>query len=230
MTLVKSMTKYLATHLKSFHKRGVKRVTLEKRILGLFFTKKNIKIKPPKKEYLRCKVIRGHKRINRQIQRSTAPVRTLNKCAESNTFSMVIWEVMKKHYFSNEGELELVSKTESGPKTDGRSKRTAKEQASQNSYNSLFCREYFQSAAVRQSFFYYVEYLFSYLNPEDLCEKFDLRCCKNEHDGKCIQKWLILKKYLSYHMIEDLGLEPYLPIQEEDYFLPMLMDLENSDD
>ncbi|CAG9334549.1 unnamed protein product [Blepharisma stoltei] len=227
MTPIRSMTKYLATHLRSFHKRGLKRTSFEKRLLGLFFTNKNKKLKPPKKENLRCKIIRGHKKLIRQFQKSTTPIRNLNKCDLSISQSAELWDVMQNHYFINKNELDDISRTENGPKTDGKTKRGLGRKGIQNSYNLLFCKEYFKSSVVKQSFFYYVQFLFSYLEPELLCEKFDLRCCRYEHDRKCAEKWLLLKKYFTNYMIEDLETTPYVPSQDENY-LPILVDLQNT--
>mmetsp|Transcript_6729 Transcript_6729/g.6617 ORF Transcript_6729/g.6617 Transcript_6729/m.6617 type:complete len:86 (-) Transcript_6729:601-858(-) len=38
----------------------------------------------PKKEYLRCKLIRGHKRLMRQIKKNIKPEKTLNKFDSNN--------------------------------------------------------------------------------------------------------------------------------------------------
>ena len=46
--------------------------------------------KAPKKEYLRCKLIRGHKRAIRQINKGILPKATLNKFDKRDTKSIEI--------------------------------------------------------------------------------------------------------------------------------------------
>ncbi|CAG9334553.1 unnamed protein product [Blepharisma stoltei] len=229
MTRLNSMTSFLIGHLKPFHKRGVRKNTLESKIRSLFFTVKNFTIRLPKKEYLRCRVIRGHKRANRQIKKNTLPSKTINKLEPSNKMALEIWQVMTDCYHKRESEFDALSVTDKKPKHRAKNKRNQNILSTKSSFNTDYCMHYFASEVVRESFFYYVEFLFSQIDPEDLCTKFDFRCCKVKHDDRCYEKWLYMKKYLHVYMIEDLGLEPYMPQKVESFYLPALMTLYSKD-
>ena len=53
-----------------------------------------------------------------------------------------------------------------------------------------------------------VELIFCDLNPEELCDKFEFRCCDEPlHNPKCHQSWDLLKKYLKYDFFKQMDSE-----------------------
>mmetsp|Transcript_12766 Transcript_12766/g.18639 ORF Transcript_12766/g.18639 Transcript_12766/m.18639 type:complete len:260 (+) Transcript_12766:1046-1825(+) len=182
-------------------------------VLSWFKTKKN---KKPKKEYLRCKLIRGHKRIIRQLDKQVIPRRTINKFDESDSKARLTYNKLKSILNSDRKVFLEKSKTEKGPKTDGKNKRTNNDFVPYNSFNDNFCRWYLQELCLRKSFYFYIELIFSDLNPEMLCRKFDMRCCDYLHTENCVKVWKGLKFYVQNKMIQELGLEPYSEPPEED--------------
>ncbi|CAG9311373.1 unnamed protein product [Blepharisma stoltei] len=169
------------------------------------------KPKPPKKEYLRCKMIRGHKRVNRQIERGIKPKRTLNVfSAKAKSY----WDQLLKSFNQYKSILSQESKTEAGPKTDGKTKRKGEENDLPKSFNGKFCRKYFEPIEVRESYFYYTEYVFSEFDPDVLCKKFKLRCCRApQHSSECMNSWKLLKFYVQKIMFDNLGIEPWMSVE-----------------
>ncbi|CAG9335408.1 unnamed protein product [Blepharisma stoltei] len=183
-------------------------------ILSMFFTRKSKAGTPPKKEYLRCKLIRGHKRANRQIKDGVHPSKTIHKFDLANGKARDIWHTLQLHFFKNRYVLETESLTESGPTTDGKKKRGKEiiDKSTQKSFNTEYVKRYFLNEATKISFYYYVELIFADMNPDVLCDKFDFFCCKPlDHDASCTEKWTSLKIYLQKLMFEDLKLEPWRP-------------------
>ncbi|CAG9325966.1 unnamed protein product [Blepharisma stoltei] len=169
------------------------------------------KPKPPKKEYLRRKMIRGHKRVNRQIEKGIIPKRTLNVfSAQAKSF----WDRLTKTFTQYKNILSQESKTEAGPKTDGKTKRKAEEDGLPKSFNGKFCRKYFEPIEVRESYFYYTEYVFSEFDPDILSKKFKLRCCRApQHSSECMNSWKLLKFYVQKIMFDNIGIEPWLAVE-----------------
>jgi len=160
-------------------------------ILSMFFTRKSKAGTPPKKEYLRCKLIRGHKRANRQIKDGVHPNKTIHKFDLANGKARDIWHTLQLHFFKNRDVLEIESLTESGPTTDGKKKRGKEiiDKGTQKSFNTEYVKRYFLNEATKISFYYYVELIFADMNPEILCDKFDFFCCKPpHHDASCTEK------------------------------------------
>ncbi|CAG9311221.1 unnamed protein product [Blepharisma stoltei] len=171
----------------------------------------NNSFKHPKKEYIRCKLIRGHKRANRQIQENVLPNKTIHRFNPNDTESASIWETLKEVYARNQEVLRDLSLTENGPQTDGKSKRLPSNDP--KSFNTTFCANYFKEQATRESFFYYTELLFCNFEPKILIEKFEIWCCPegSKHDFMCDRKWSLLKRYINDLMIEDLKADPWFP-------------------
>jgi len=171
----------------------------------------NNSFKHPKKEYIRCKLIRGHKRANRQIQENVLPNKTIHRFEPNDTESVYFWQTLKDIYARNQEVLRDLSLTENGPQTDGKSKR--KPSNDPKSFNTKFCANYFKEQATRESFFYYTELLFCNFEPKILIEKFEIWCCPegSKHDFMCDRKWSLLKRYINDLMIEDLNAEPWFP-------------------
>lgn len=181
------------------------------RILTAFTKKKKRKGRlHPKKEYIRCKLIRGHKRAQRQIARNIIPSRTLHKFDPFDQKPAKIWQELINVYKENPQFLWDISQTDKGPLTDGRSKRAEKSDA-QKSFNDKFVFWYFSAAIVRKSFYYYVELLFSDPDPENLVQRFEISCCPGTHSEECFVKWREFKSYLMNEMLTEVGLEPWTP-------------------
>ncbi|CAG9328702.1 unnamed protein product [Blepharisma stoltei] len=208
MANIISMIEFMISQVSTYAKHVNRKSTLEAKIRNMFFhIKRNVQF-PPKKEYLRCRLICGHKRLNRHINQNSLPIGLLNSYDFSDPSSFQLWIKLENCYFKNKEELDLISRTESGPKTDGISKRKGRTQSLEKSFNMSFCIRYFSSAAVLESFHYYIELIFLKLDPELLCRKFDFRCCTGGHQPECFEKWLILKHYIKVMMIEELGVPP----------------------
>jgi hypothetical protein len=181
----------------------------DQKVLMHFDTyRKSIQI-PPKKEYIRCKLIRGHKRAIRQIISNQLPKATIHKFDPEDSKAHSLWMMMRQIYIINQSEFDSICKTESGPATDGRSKRDGESvKASEKSFNSSFCKSYFYSKNVRDSFAVYLDLIFSNFDPKVLSEKFEFFCCRCElHSVDCMEKWLDLMEYLRSDMLIEVGCE-----------------------
>ncbi|OMJ70198.1 hypothetical protein SteCoe_31880 [Stentor coeruleus] len=179
-------------------------------VLRNFISDKFSTPKPPKKEYLRCKIIRGHKRATRQIIKGKTPKATIHKFAIENSRSLDVWYSLKSIIDQNPNLFIDCSNTVSGPKTDGQAKRKNSE-GIEKSFNIAFCSNYFSNEKVRESYYYYIQLLFTNFNLTELCEKFNFKCCEGSpHKINCVEKWIMLKEYLEYHLIKELDLEPFV--------------------
>ncbi|CAG9325544.1 unnamed protein product [Blepharisma stoltei] len=227
MKYVQSMDHMLVSQLQSYGPYSGRKCKLVARIRNCFLNAKRSATTLIKKEYLRCRIIRGHKRALRQIKSQKIPTRTINSFDPKNPSAVKIWMKLSEVFQRNEDVLCPISQTENGPKTDGKSKRKEKVDSIAKSFNEKFCKEYFTPYGVRESYYYYIELLFVDLNPRILCEKFEFNCCRGAHNLQCLEKWLLMKKYISQYMIEDLGLEPFCPKSLQHYSLPNLFSDEN---
>ena len=182
----------------------------DQKVLYQFDTYRKSSQIPPKKEYIRCKLIRGHKRAIRQVISNQIPKATIHKFDPEDSKAHSLWMMMKQIYITNQSEFDSISKTESGPATDGRSKRNEDSlKSSEKSFNSSFCRTYFCSKNVRESFAVYLDLIFSNFDPQTLSEKFEFFCCRRElHSVDCLEKWVDLMEYLKTEMLTDVGCEP----------------------
>lgn len=182
-------------------------------ILMSFNRGKSNRAKGPKKEYIRIKVIRGHKRAIRQLSTNKIPRKTLHGFLPFDESAESGWNGLKHCYLKYSLALNSSSLTEKGPITDGKSKRsTQHELSSAKSFNNQFCKEYFTPMFVRETFYFYVELLFVGRSPEVLQNKFDMHCCSHdEHLIGCELKWMRLKYYFNTVMLQELGLEPWKP-------------------
>ena len=186
--------------------RKRKRETL---IMKMFTTNKNKKIQSPKKEYVRCKVIRGHKKLIRNLSESSIPKKGIAKFKLRNSAQVLHYRKFHDHLNENENILLDIALTESGPLTDGKNKQRVKQKDNyKNSYNNEFCADYFKSPVVRHSFKLFFELVFSKNNPKSLRQRFGFTCCVcNNHTLECYEKWQCLKYYLQNEIFETLGYE-----------------------
>ncbi|OMJ74951.1 hypothetical protein SteCoe_26013 [Stentor coeruleus] len=178
-------------------------------ILRHFISDKVSTPKPPKKEHLRCKVIRGHKRAIRQILNGKTPKATLHKFNIDDTRSLQMWRNLKDIIDRNPNFFINSISDDSGQKVDmqGNIKSIS---TMEKSFSFGFCINYFRRDEIRESYFYYIQLLFMNFDVKKLCEKFGFRCCKGEsHKIMCVEKWIMLKEYLEVYMIRDLDLEPF---------------------
>ncbi|OMJ82617.1 hypothetical protein SteCoe_16666 [Stentor coeruleus] len=152
----------------------------------------------PKKEYVRIKLLRGHKRATRfALNKDVFPRTTIIRVDTKNDEQKAKWNVFKFFTVQNKHFFEVVSKTDKGPLTDGEAKN--KKQHGEHfrnvlkierTFNNKFCSRYFADIRVRRSFSYYIEIIFK-SSPEELCKKFNFRCCTGSltHGNICKEKW-----------------------------------------
>ena len=180
----------------------------EETLIRSLFTSFKPQIKGhPKKEYLRCKLIRGHKRANRKIRKGKLLYNNMKDLSEKaiNNWQHLV-EVDQRSPEVHDG----VSRTMFEP-VKFKAKSRASSEISR-SFNTDFCRRYFTDVETRESFFYFVEYLFSDLCPYELSKSLGFSCCRNPtHSLDCAYKWLLMKRYSSEIIMQDLKLEPWFP-------------------
>lgn len=193
----------LQTQIQEFS-RKVKDETL---IRSLFTSFKHQIKGHPKKEYLRCKLIRFHKRANRKIKFGKKLYNSIHKMSET---SKINWDKLSDVYFRNAEALDDISLTVFEPiKFKPKAKPTC---LSSRSFNTDFCKKYFFSEQARESFYYFVEYLFSDLDPNMLSKSLGFTCCDQEkHQLDCAYKWLLMKRYANYFLVEDLKMKAWFP-------------------
>ncbi|OMJ89998.1 hypothetical protein SteCoe_7790 [Stentor coeruleus] len=168
---------------------------------------------PPKKDYLRSKMIRSHKRAIRQIATGACPSKILMFKSE-NCRAEELWKKFCQVYFQNQEILSVVSQTDLNYIADQR-KIWKNYQSSVKSYNSKFCRNYFSEIPVRESYFYFIELVFCDFSPEHLKNKFEFCCCHNKsHNSICIDSWKNLKYFLQIEILIELNVVPWEPLQE----------------
>lgn len=148
----------------------------------------------PKKEYLRCKLIRGLKKTIRLLLQNSLPDKIgnfsiLTENVLTNWSSLYAFVVKKKDVL-----YELSSTKAMVPDTNIRS------------YNKKFCKLFFSSEEIRDSFGLYVEFIFTDLDPQRLCEEFKFQCCKgSQHDSQCGKLWEEMRAYIQHDLISELG-------------------------
>ena len=102
------------------------------------------------------------------------------------------------------------SKTEAGPKTDGKSKRKSPAKPIEKSCNDAFCKFFFGTNEIKEAFHLYIEFLFSNCNSDNLCKTFKYLCCHEAiHTELCAENWLKLKEFFQKIMLEDLQIVPW---------------------
>ncbi|CAG9324001.1 unnamed protein product [Blepharisma stoltei] len=191
---------------------------LETLLLALFKRKKPNK--PPKKEYIRCTLIRGHKRSIRQSFQGIYPSKGIHKFLLTDAKSYRIWNYLTQICLRDSRDSAIMmekSSTVKGPKTDGKSKR---QQIKENdelkkSFNDDFCRSYFLEEVIKEHYYYYIKLLFAHFDCDILCEKFNFFCCEGRHTDICTKKWELLNIFVSDLMLTDIKIDPWFPIGEQ---------------
>ncbi|OMJ91167.1 hypothetical protein SteCoe_6335 [Stentor coeruleus] len=148
----------------------------------------------PKKEYIRCKIIRGTKKSIRLLSKKSNP----KKIGKFNIISNEVkaqWNLMAHHFNSNKEILKTFSSTKD--KIPGKEFK---------SYNISFCKMFFEMPEVREAFNLYVNYIFTDYDCKRLCKEFNFKCCLYEKHGyDCEKNWRKLKEFILRDMINELG-------------------------
>ncbi|OMJ86249.1 hypothetical protein SteCoe_12314 [Stentor coeruleus] len=151
-----------------------------------------IKVKQPKKEYIRTKLIRGHKRAIRQAITNQFPKKTIHKVDELNKIQYDSWEIFKNNAIKLCPQIIELSKTENGPLTDGKNRRLLEKTKDfhYKTWNDYFVKDYFSNQYIRESFKLYIDVIFAVMDCDDLCTRFGFNCCQSEkHLTCCIEAW-----------------------------------------
>ncbi|OMJ93654.1 hypothetical protein SteCoe_3353 [Stentor coeruleus] len=174
-------------------------------ILALFRTKSK---KLLKKEYVRTHIIRLFKKAVREVFSSKKLSKKTLKQFESLSPSQIkAYERFTTFIKDYKENLENLVSTEAGPITDGKSKRVTLVKTIAKSFNDNFIKEYFSKSIVRDSFSYFIDYIFAKEDSSELVNSLKYFCCfELEHDEKCTSKWLRLKEFYQVIMIEELNI------------------------
>lgn len=194
-----------------------RKVKAETKIRSQFISKGCRKF--PKKEYIRCKMIRGHKRILRQIMSDDTYAKELIENSTFNSCKQKYWSLLLNTFTKYKHILSEIIPVEVGPVNEIMRRKKMKTDHLKRSFNADFCKEYLEKLETRESYYYYVEFLFSDFDCEKLIKRFGFKCCiRDDHDLSCTLKWLLLKHFCSQIMLEDIDVEPYVP---EEGYLPL---------
>ncbi|OMJ82729.1 hypothetical protein SteCoe_16495 [Stentor coeruleus] len=191
--------------------KSTKKITAVDNFFKLIKSKKNpnqIKISFPKKEYIRCKLIRGTKKSIRILGKKALP-KKLGNFKNLSSSMLDNWNTMMRYFHENQKILSQFSSTQD--------KIPDKET---KSYNLKFCKIFFERLEVREAFQFYVKYLFSDYDCNRLCKEFNFQCCKGHmHSLECGKRWEELKHFILNDMMEEIGfkLENEKKIAEENF-------------
>ena len=191
-------------------KRKKSKLPSEVHALLMFF----IGQRHPKKEYVRCKLIRGHKRALRQVYAKKYPTATIHKIDIQIEVELKSWNAFRVHANKFNGFFTEACKTENGPKTDGIAKRIQQKKMTvetQKSFNDAFCRKYFSDRIMLESYKLYIDIIFATFDAENLCNRFEFKCCSKDnlsHYPDCLRKWKNLEIFIKDDMVHDLEVEP----------------------
>lgn len=183
----------------------------------------------PKKEYVRCMLIRGHKKLIRNIIACKISKKGITGFNLKDRKELLNYRAFQDHMNDNIQVLEALSLTNSGPLTDGKVKREKlhngpRLEKVENSFNNTFCQTYFSSQVCRESFVYFIKLIFTCINPENLNLKFGFWCCANtKHCLECFEKWMIMKFYLEEEMFVFLGYEKVTVFVDKNQTLPPIL-------
>lgn len=194
-----------------------RKIKPETRIRSLFISKGYRKF--PKKEYIRCKLIRGHKRILRQIMLKESSNQSLLENTNFPSNKLYYWTLIVNSFFQYREMFTEIIPVEVGPVNEIMKRKKMKTDHLKRSFNAEFCKEYLAREETKQSYSYYVEFLFGDFNCDKLIKRFGFKCCINrEHNIGCYMKWLLLKKYCSTIVLEDIQIQPY---EDGEKYLPL---------
>ena len=163
-------------------------------LLRTFIHSKNL-LKRPKKEYLRCSIIRSHKRMLQMLFKKRLTRRDKQRLATRTAIQVQAWEQFRAA--SQSPLLGQVIKISPPGQTNGSKAQT-------RSFNNTYCRKYFETPAARKSYAAYVDYYFADATPADLSNKLNILCCLSEHDASCLERWEAMKHYLQVALLAEL--------------------------
>jgi hypothetical protein len=168
--------------------------------------------KAPKLEYYHTMIIRGFKKAVRiaTSNKHALPTGGIFKGLFKDTEALTKWGEFKEFVLRNE-ELKPASATDTGPATDGQSRRPADEAPEHRTYNKECIRQHFTSEAVREAHYFFIEMLFAG-SADQRCEGMKIKCHqRGQHTDECEEKWMSLKTYTQEGMVEEVGWDPFIP-------------------
>ena len=180
------------------HEKFHKRFSVSSKFFKMSKQKSNPNLKNrkhPKLEYLRCKLIRGLKKLIRVLLNSRSPKQF--KFASINQESLEKISAFSKFINYNKHQLqEILSTKETSPVYKFKS------------YNIQFCKEFFSEEVIRECYLLYLEVLFGSKSCKELCKEFKFQCCDRfEHGEDCVEKWKEMKDYVQFEMVDELFLD-----------------------
>ena len=72
------------------------------------------------------------------------------------------------------------------------------------SFNRAVVRDFFREDIVKIAYLKIVDLLFMDPDPESLCKRIKLDCCRGKHSEECAKKWVDLKIYLQEEYLADI--------------------------
>ena len=203
---------------------NTRKVKAETKIRSQFISKGSRKF--PKKEYIRCKLIRGHKRVLRQIMLKELSQQDLQDSTMHPSSRQYYWNLLIGSFTQNRETFSEIIPVEMGPVNEIMKRKKMKTDHLKRSFNAEFCKDYLMKPETRESYFYYIEFLFSDFDCENFIKRFGFKCCANgEHKSECYMKWLLLKKYCSSLVLEDINVTPFQG-EGKNLPLPSLVELQ----
>jgi hypothetical protein len=187
---------------------NVRKVKAESKIRSLFISTgaRNF----PKKEYIRCKLIRGHKRILRTISEKIEEHGNAEELFEFPSSKLYYWRLIVDSFLKHREYFTNIIPVEVGPVNELMKRKKQKIDHLKRSFNADYCRDYLVNPETRESYSYYIEYLFSEISCEKLIKIFGFKCCdKSNHRISCHLKWIVFKKYCSQTILKDIEIVPY---------------------
>lgn len=160
------------------HKRGRKALDLTL-ILSEFYSRS--KKDPPRREYIRCSLLRKMLKFLRlHFKNKIKP--------SSHPFFQELINIIE----ANEKEVKKLTAKEKLPYVENKSNLRFK------SYNNEFCKNFLSSTLMWTIFIYFVEYLFACYSFEDLQKTLGIYCCKDQCLGEpqCRLKYEKVKSIL----------------------------------
>lgn len=185
---------------------NVRKVKIETKIRALFIGRGLRKY--PKKEYIRCKLIRGHKRVLRTMIENHNTIDQLHEIDSASSSSKVYyWNLLLSSYLQYPKIFEEISPVEVGPVNKQMKKKNLDLNNIKRSFNKEFCQEYFSNPQIKESYHNYINYIFSDLDIESQIKYFGFKCCSSSsHTESCIFKWTILKRYCLNTILQDISI------------------------
>lgn len=180
-------------------KRGRKVKT--ETVLFMRFT--NSKGTMPKKEYIRIKILRGLRKVIRKYTSSDTTLNGINRVRDHTDadpkFATNRWGDLVNFYSEN---ISVIDDHFTSIDFNSRNK--------EGNFNNEYCKRVLDNPVVRILYQFYIEFLFEDINPDLMCNKFNIKCCRLCHASECIEKWQELKAYLKIDMLVELGMEEEL--------------------